>query len=40
MISPASEERLTELTTAAIGLADRHSGVFERVDTEFVPKRR
>ncbi|MBQ6426306.1 MAG: DUF695 domain-containing protein [Clostridia bacterium] len=40
IISPATEERLTELTTSAIGLAERHSGVFERVDTEFVPKRR
>ena len=39
-ISPVNEERLTELTTAAIHLAERHAGVFERVDTEFVPKRR
>ena len=39
-ISPVSEERLTELTTAAIRLAERHAGVFERVDTEFVPTRR
>ena len=39
-ISPAQEEQLTELTTAAIRLAERHSGVFERVDTDFVPKKR
>ena len=39
-VSPAHEERLTELTTSAIHLAERHSGVFERIDTEFVPKRR
>ena len=40
IISPISEERLTELTTSAIRLAERHAGVFERVDTEFVPRRR
>ncbi len=40
IISPIGEERLTELTTSAIRLAERHAGVFERVDTEFVPRHR